>query len=156
MLLISIITFCCLGFSFFFDYGKTIHGIKKGLTLFLNLLPTLIVMLALVSIVLYLIPNETLVRYLGKDAGITGWFISALLGSIALMPGFVACPLCSVLLKSGVSYATVAVFMTTLTLVGVVTLPLEVKYFGLKTSIIRNLLSFIAALFIGLIMSFIL
>jgi uncharacterized membrane protein YraQ (UPF0718 family) len=154
MLLISIITLVCLCLSFFFDYQKTLKGIKVGLTMFLKLLPVLITMLALVSIVLYFIPNETLVKYMGKNAGMFSWFVAAFLGSIALMPGFVAAPLCSVLLKNGVTYATIAVFMTTLTMVGIVTLPLEAKFFGWKTSIIRNTLSFIAALLIGLIMSF--
>jgi uncharacterized membrane protein YraQ (UPF0718 family) len=127
-------------------------GIKKGLTMFLNLLPLLLLMLALISVVLFLIPNETLIRYMGKGSGIEGWAIAALLGSVALIPGFIAYPLCGILIKSGVAYTTIAVFITTLTMVGIVTLPLEAKFFGWKTSIIRNTLSFIAALLIGFIM----
>jgi uncharacterized membrane protein YraQ (UPF0718 family) len=142
-----------LGLSFLFDVQKTLKGIKKGLTMFLNLLPVLLPMLALVSMVLFLVPNELLIRYMGKDAGLEGWAMAALLGSIALIPGFIAYPLCGVLIKSGVAYATIAVFITTLTMVGLVTLPLEAKFFGWKTSLIRNSLSFIAALFIGFIMS---
>lgn len=152
MLLLSIITFGCIGLSFFFDYRKTIKGIKKGLTMFLNLLPLLLLMLALISVVLFLIPNETLIHYMGKGSGIEGWAIAALLGSVALIPGFIAYPLCGILIKSGVAYTTIAVFITTLTMVGIVTLPLEAKFFGWKTSIIRNTLSFIAALLIGFIM----
>jgi len=120
--------------------------------MFLNLLPLLLLMLALISVVLFLIPNETLIRYMGKGSGIEGWAIAALLGSVALIPGFIAYPLCGILIKSGVAYTTIAVFITTLTMVGIVTLPLEAKFFGWKTSIIRNTLSFIAALLIGFIM----
>ena len=120
--------------------------------MFLNLLPLLLLMLALISVVLFLIPNETLIRYMGKGSGIKGWAIAALLGSVALIPGFIAYPLCGILIKSGVAYTTIAVFITTLTMVGIVTLPLEAKFFGWKTSIIRNTLSFIAALLIGFIM----
>jgi uncharacterized membrane protein YraQ (UPF0718 family) len=153
MFLISIVTFGLLGLSFLFNVQKTLKGIKKGLTMFLNLLPALLLMLALVSMVLFLVPNEMLIQYIGKDAGLEGWFIAALLGSIALIPGFIAYPLCGVLIKSGVAYSTIAVFITTLTMVGIITLPLEAKFFGWKTSIIRNSLSFIAALFIGFLMS---
>lgn len=124
--------------------------------MFLNLLPILLLMLALVSVVLYLLPDETLAKHMGEGAGATGWFTSALLGSVALIPGFIAYPLCGVLLKSGVSYAVISVFITTLMMVGIVTLPIEAKYFGLKTSIIRNALSFVAALFIGFLMSLLL
>lgn len=120
--------------------------------MFLNLLPLLLLMLALISIVLFMIPNESLIHYIGEGSGIKGWSIAALLGSVALIPGFIAYPLCGILIKSGVAYTTIAVFITTLTMVGIVTLPLEVKFFGWKTSLIRNTLSFIAALLIGFVM----
>ena len=45
-----------------------------------------------------------------------------------------------------------SVFITTLMMVGIMTLPLEAKYFGLKVSIIRNVLSFFGALLVGLLM----
>lgn len=154
MLLLSIITLVAIGISFLFDFRKTIKGIKKGLIMFLNLLPVLLSMLALVSVVLFLIPNDTLILYMGKDSGIEGWTIAALLGSVSLIPGFIAYPLSGILIKNGVAFSTIAVFITTLTMVGIITLPLEAKFFGWKTSIIRNSLSFIAALFIGFIMMF--
>lgn len=154
MLLLSIITLGVIGISFLFDFRKTIKGIKKGLIMFLNLLPVLISMLALVSVVLFLIPNETLIRYIGKGSGIEGWTIAALLGSVSLIPGFIAYPLSGILIKNGVAYSTIAVFITTLTMVGLITLPLEAKFFGWRASIIRNSLSFIAALLIGFIMMF--
>jgi len=37
-------------------------------------------------------------------------------------------------------------------MVGVLTLPLEMKYFGVKVSLMRNALSFIGAIVIGLLM----
>lgn len=152
MLTLSIITLGCLLLSSMFDYRKTIKGLKKGLLMFLNMLPFLLMMLGLVSIVLYFIPAETLIRNMGNDSGIGGWAIAALLGSVAFIPGFIAYPLCGVLIKSGVSYSTIAVFITTLMMVGIVTLPLEAKYFGWKISILRNSLSFMGALLIGFLM----
>lgn len=120
--------------------------------MFLKLLPVLLSMLALVSVVLYLIPNETLVKYMGEGSGVKGWITAALLGSVALIPGFIAYPLCGILLKNGVDYSVIAVFITTLMMTGFLTLPLEAKFFGWKVSLIRNLVSLAAALFIGLIM----
>ena len=64
--------------------------------------PVLMIMLALVSVLLFLIPNETLVKYMGEESGIKGWGTAALLGSVALIPGFVAYPLCGILVKSAV------------------------------------------------------
>jgi len=153
MLILSIITLCFIVLSLFFDYQKTVRGIKKGIKMFINLLPILLLMLALVSIVLFLIPNETLVRYMGEGSGVKGWITAAGVGSVALIPGFIAYPLCGILIKSGVAYSVIAVFITTLMMTGFITLPVEAKFFGWRTSIIRNLFSLVAALFIGLLMS---
>jgi hypothetical protein len=43
----------------------------------------------------------------------------------------------------------VAVFVTSLIMVGFVTLPLEIRYFGKKAALLRNALSLIAAIIIG-------
>lgn len=122
--------------------------------MFFKLLPVLLFMLALVSIVLFLLPEKTLVKYMGEESGIAGWVIAALFGSVALIPGFIAYPLCGILVKSGVTYSIIAVFITTLMMTGFLTLPLEAKFFGWKVSLIRNLISLAAALMIGLIMGF--
>lgn len=122
--------------------------------MFLKLLPLLLSMLAMVSVVLFLIPNETLVKYMGEGSGVKGWITAALLGSVALIPGFIAYPLCGILIDNGVAYSVIAVFITTLMMTGFLTLPVEVKFFGWKVSVIRNLVSLVAALFIGLVMGF--
>ena len=118
--------------------------------MFLNILPVLLNVLILVSIFLTLVPKEVLVKWLGKGSGWVGMVTAAVLGSVALIPAFIAYPLGSILLHSGASYTVVAIFLTTLMMVGILTLPIEVKYFGIKVSIIRNSLSFIGALIIGL------
>jgi uncharacterized membrane protein YraQ (UPF0718 family) len=145
------LTFVALVLSLVSDRNKTVSGIKKGLKMFIGLLPTILNVLILVSAFLYLVPKETLSNLLGKNSGLFGIMIAAVLGSVSLIPMFITYPLAAILLKSGVSYRVLAVFITTLLMVGVLTLPLEAKYFGLKISIIRNVLSFIGALVIGLV-----
>jgi len=145
------LTIVLLMISFFSDRKKTIAGIKRGFKMFLGILPTMLNVLILVSIFLFLVPKETLIKLLGKGSGITGFMIAAVLGSISLIPGFIAFPLAAILLKNGAAYNIVAVFITTLMMVGILTLPIEIKYFGVRVSILRNALSFIGALIIGLI-----
>ncbi len=151
MTILLIIAGICLIISIITDRNKTWKGIKKGLKMFLNISPVIISVLILVSIVLFLLPNEIIVQYLGKDAGFSGYFFAALIGSIALIPGFIAYPLAGLLVKNGVSYPVIAVFVTTLMMVGVLTLPIEIKYFGAKTAILRNVLYFIGAITIGIL-----
>ncbi|HOK39751.1 MAG TPA: permease [bacterium] len=154
MKILFIITLFSFVLSFALDKNKTIYGLKKGLKMFINLLPDMLNILIFVCICLYLIPESFIIKTLGKESGFMGFIISAIIGSIALIPGFIAYPLAAILIKGGVSYKIIAVFITTLMMVGIMTLPIEVKFFGLRVSIIRNVLCFIGALIIGFIMGF--
>jgi len=151
MKILWVLTIVFLIASFFINRSKTIAGVKKGIKMFLNLLPAVLNVLILVSVFLYIVPKETLSNLLGKNSGVTGFAIAALLGSVSLIPMFITYPLAAILLKSGVSYQVLAVFITTLMMVGVLTLPLEAKYFGMKVAVLRNVLSFIGAIIIGLV-----
>jgi len=152
--LLIIFTVILLISSLVANRNKTWIGIRKGLTMFLGLLPILLLMLAIISIVLFLVPNETFVKYMGEGSGIKGWITAAVFGSVALIPGFIAYPLSGILIDNGVSYSVISVFITTLMMTGFLTLPVEVKFFGWKVSFIRNMVSLVAALFIGFIMGF--
>jgi uncharacterized membrane protein YraQ (UPF0718 family) len=152
MLILIITTAVALLASSLADRRKTLEGLKKSYKMFLGILPMLLNVLILVSIALYLVPKETLAKWLGANSGPAGYAIAAVIGSIALIPGFVAFPLAAMLLKSGVGYAVAAVFITTLMMVGILTLPLEIKFFGRKAALMRNGLSLAGALLIGLLM----
>jgi len=152
MKILIILTVVCLILSFLLDKNKTKLGLKKGIKMFLNLLPAMLNILILVSICLYLIPESYIIKTLGKDSGFLGFMIAGIIGSIALIPGFISYPLAAILIKGGVSYKIIAVFITTLMMVGIMTLPIEIKFFGLRVSIIRNVICFIGALLIGFIM----
>ncbi|MCM8777958.1 MAG: permease [Candidatus Omnitrophica bacterium] len=151
MVILFILTFVALIISLIADRKRTVMGIKKGLKMFFGVLPMILNVLILVSVFLYFVPKETLSNLLGKNSGVLGIGIAAVLGSVALIPMFITYPLAAILLKSGVSYQVIAVFITTMLMVGVLTLPVEIKYFGLKVGIVRNALSFIGALIVGLV-----
>ncbi len=148
IILFSVTVFIFL-ILFLIDKSKTMKGLKKGALMFINVLPLFLTILILVSFLLFLLPDKILIKYLGKDSGIMGMIIAALLGSISLIPGFISYPLGKILLDNGVQYNIIAIFITTLMMVGIVTMPIEIKYFGIKVTLIRNLLSFIAAIIIG-------
>jgi uncharacterized membrane protein YraQ (UPF0718 family) len=136
--------------SFLLDREKTMVGFKRGWQMFRKLLLPFLNILIVVSIALYLIPPSAIDNYLGASSGAGGFFIAAIVGSITLIPAFISYPIAAGLLQQGASYAVVATFMTTLMMVGIVTLPLEIKYLGGRAAIIRNALNFAAAIIIGL------
>jgi uncharacterized membrane protein YraQ (UPF0718 family) len=142
--------------SFAIDRKKTLMGFKRGWNMFRNVLFPFLNILILVSLLLYFIPPNVISKYLGANSGVLGFTIAALVGSITLIPGFISYPIAAGLISQGASYAVVATFMTTLMMVGVVTLPLEIRYFGKRVAITRNVLNFVAAIIIGLVVGLVL
>ena len=136
--------------SLAFSRQKTIKALKTGTMMFINLLPPFLSILMLVAIALALLGPQTIQNWLGNNSGPVAYLVAALTGAIALIPGFVAYPMAGMLVKNGVAYPVIAVFMTTLMMVGIVTLPLERKFFGMKLALARNGLNFAGALLIGL------
>jgi len=135
--------------SFIVNREKTLKAVKIAAKRFVNILPAFLTMIILVSIVLFLIPDKVIANYLGSDNKFFGVLFASFFGSITLMPGFIAFPLCGILLKKGVLYMVLAAFTTTLMMVGVLTYPIEKEYFGIKVTIIRNIISFFIALVIA-------
>ena len=135
--------------SFIANREKTLKAVKIAAKRFVNILPAFLIMLILVSIVLFLVPDKVILYYLGSNNKLTGVLVASFLGSITLMPGFIAFPLCGILLTKGVPYMVLAAFTITLMMVGVLTYPIEKEYFGIRVTIIRNAISLCIALVIA-------
>jgi len=136
--------------SLVFSREKTIRALKIAARRFLKIFPAFLSMIVLVSVVLYLVPDELISQYLGGDNKFTGVALASLLGSVTVMPGFIAFPLAGILVQKGVAYMVIAAFTTTLMMVGVLTVPIEKAYFGLKVTVIRNVISFFIAIAVAI------
>ena len=155
MTILFFITGLLLLISFIANRQKTLSGLKKGAMQFLKLLPTLLKVIILVSVAMFFIPEKVLLTSFGDQAGILGYLSAAIVGSVSLIPGFISFPLAGMLRESGVGYGVIALFITTLKMVGIMTIPIEAKYFGMKVTLMRNGLSFLGAILIGGIMAII-
>ena len=140
-----------LAISFFNDRRKTKQVLKKAVKAFENILPEFLVVITLVGFLLAFIDPETIAGLIGNDSGWLGVIIAALVGSVTLIPGFVAFPTAALLLQGGAGYMQLGAFISTLMMVGIITMPLEIKYFGMKLTIYRNLLAFIFSFLIAYI-----
>ena len=148
------ITGLALLISFSANRKKTLKAVKIAFKKFTNILPAFLTMLIIVSIVLFLVPDKVISNYLGNKNMFTGLVLALFFGSITLMPGFVAFPLCGILLKKGVGYMVLSAFTTTLMMVGILTYPIEKEYFGVKVTVIRNVISFFIAVIVALSIGF--
>jgi uncharacterized membrane protein YraQ (UPF0718 family) len=132
--------------SFLVSRQKTCAAVRIAVKRFWDILPAFLIMLIFVSVILFIFPGPELGKFLGKDNRSQAVLFALVVGSVTLVPGFVAFPLCGILLKEGVSYMVLSAFTTTLMMVGVVTYPIERRYFGAKVAVIRNGISFLIAL----------
>lgn len=139
------VAFVWLIYSFIRDRSKTKLALKKAWKSFERILPSILFVLVLIGLILSVLDPKVISKLIGTESGILGMGIAAIIGSITLIPGFVAFPLAASLLHAGAGYAQIALFVSTLMMVGVATLPLEIKYFGKQTAIKRNVFSFIAS-----------
>jgi len=149
MIVLLAITAGALGLSLLADRRKTLAGVRKGLSMFLSILPALAGVLAGVSLLLAAVTPEMLRDVLGGSGPIP-FVVALLVGSIALMPGFIAYPLAGVLRANGASSPVLAAFITTLMMVGVVTLPIEARFLGWRVALWRNALAFVGAVGVAL------
>ncbi len=140
--------------SFIGDREKTFKAVKIAFKKLVKIFPAFLTMLILISIVLFFIPDKTISNYLGNKDKFIGVILASFFGSITLMPGFIAFPLCGILLKKGVSYMVLSAFTTTLMMVGILTYPVEKEYFGVKVTIIRNTISLFIAIIVALSIGF--
>ncbi len=149
MYYLNLATAVVLFISFLGDRRKTMAGMKMALKILSNILPALLTMLIAISIVLYLIPDRLILHYLGDSGRMVGLILASFFGSVTIMPGFIAFPLSGILLQKGVSYMVLAAFTTTLMMVGILTYPIESKYFGAKVTVVRNVISLLIALIVA-------
>ena len=151
------LTLFLLGLSFLKDRKKTKQALKKAWKAFENILPQFLGIIILIGLILAIVDADVISAIIGSKSGWLGTFLGAVVGSITLIPGFLAFPTAKMLLDSGAGLMQIGAFVSTLMMVGVVTAPVEMKYFGRKTTILRNLMaflfSFLVAFIIGKVVS---
>lgn len=128
--------------AFIYDKKKAKKAVLKGYKSFMKLLPSLLPIMLLMGIMLVMIDRELIRTLIGDETGIYGILLSSLIGSIAFMPSFLAFPFGKSLLDIGAGYPQVAAFVAGLMSVGLVSIAVEIKYFGKKFTILRNLLGY--------------
>lgn len=137
------ITILLLCTSYYKDKKKTKMALKKSWKSFENILPEFLGVIMIVGVLLAIMNPEVISRIIGGNSGWFGVIAAAIVGAITLIPGFVAFPTAAILVENGAGYMQIAAFVSTLMMVGIVTMPVEIRYFGKKLTILRNLFAFI-------------
>ena len=151
MLYLYIGAAAALVLSVTFSREKTLKALKSAYRKFIKIVPPFLVMTILVAAILYFVSDELIVRVLGGENIFRAVGFSALLGSVALIPGFIVFPLCGILREQGVPYTILSSFTTTLMMVGIITFPVEKEYLGARLALFRNLCGILMAAAVAVI-----
>ncbi|MCF8009336.1 MAG: permease [Halanaerobiales bacterium] len=148
---INLITIVLLIYTVFKDIKKAKKALVRAFIKAVNILPMLLVIIVMIGLIFGFIPPDLIKSYLGSDNNIIQIVLASLFGALTMIPSLVALPLAGSLIEAGASYTPVAAFITTLTMVGFVTLPIELKELGKKVTVLRNVFAFIFAVIIALL-----
>lgn len=110
--------------------------------MFTGVLPQFVAILLFVGFALAVLSPETIRRLIGEETGFIGMLLASLVGAVSLVPVMIAFPIVAELLENGAGIIQMAVFVSTLTTVGLITIPIETKYLGKKIAVLRNMLAF--------------
>ena len=137
----SLILYCLsillLIISFIKDKNKTKSAIISAVKSFENILPQFLFIIVTIGIILAFINPNT---------------ISKIIGSITMMPTFVAFSLGNTLLLNGAGYSQVGALVSTLVLVGMMTYTLESQYIGKRAAFLRNFIGFLFSILSGILL----
>ncbi|NLV87033.1 MAG: permease [Clostridiales bacterium] len=149
---IWIATLIFLAISFKKNKTKTKQALKMAFGMGKGMLASILSIIFAIGLILTIMPPMEIADFVGRQSALLATIVAALFGTITLVPAFIAFPLVGTLVDAGVSVVPAVAFLTTLTMVGVVTFPLEKKEFGAKFTAVRNGFSFLFAIIIALVM----
>ncbi len=156
VIVINLIALVALAAVLVKDRKRTLDALKISLMSFVKMLPMVLIIIIGIGLLLGFVPTSTIQNIAGNESGIIGVILISLLGAVMFIPALVSFPLAASLLEGGASVTAVAAFITTLTMIGTTTIPIEIRELGKKMTILRNGLSFIIAIMIAVIMGLIL
>lgn len=112
----------------------------------LMIMPVIFVLTALMD---SWVPKETIIKYLGAQAGVKGMALSFVLGSVSAGPVYAAFPFCIMLHGKGASIRNVTIILSAWAVVKVPMLLNEAKFLGLRFMVLRWLLTLVAILILS-------
>ncbi len=152
MLLLVIATY---GALFIFAPEKALASINNSAYYLLEMLQVLPIIFLITILIDAWVPKELITKKLGAKSGLAGNLFSILLGSLSAGPIYAAFPLSKLLLKKGASVTNIVIILSSWAVIKVPMLLNEVKFLGVNFMIVRWILTVIAIIIMGYLISII-
>lgn len=138
--------------SFLKNKEKNKEAIQLAFKSLKQIGPLILIILTIMMFIQRFFTTSFIEKYTTELSGPLGYIGAAFLGAIVHIPLFISFPLGGELLHAGVNPGFIAVLITSLVMVHTFSIPVEIKEMGLKFAIIRNVLSLLSAIMIGIIL----
>ncbi len=102
-----------------------------------RLLPLLAVVFLLAGFAEVLLPRELVARWLSERSGIRGLVIAMILGALTPGGGPVGLPLAATLMRQGAGIGVLVTYLTSMSLLSFVRIPLELGTYGARLTALR-------------------
>lgn len=147
---------CLLSLSIIYTLNNTLGeniftSAKSSFFQMLSVLPPIMLMLGLLDV---WVSRESMMKYMGNDSGLVGVVLSILIASLAAGPMYAAFPFTAVLLKKGVRFSNIIIFMNAWCVTKLSTLLFEVGALGYKFTIVRLLIDIPGIVLMGYIVEY--
>ncbi|RKD24764.1 Predicted permease [Caminicella sporogenes DSM 14501] len=113
-------------------------------------IPPIFILLGLLDV---WVPRETMMKYMGEKSGVIGILLAILLGSAAAGPLYGAFPVAAVLMKKGVKFTNVLIFIGAWSTTKIPMFLFEMSSLGTKFAITRLLVDIPGIIIIAYILS---
>jgi len=117
------------------------EGLKRGGKEGVILLPLLVVVFMLTGLVQVLLPRDLVAHWLSDEAGWRGIGVAWVAGALTPGGGPIGMPLAAALVRSGAGLGVVVTYLTSLSMLSFIRLPLEVAMYGGRLTGLRLLAS---------------
>ncbi|HCW04175.1 MAG TPA: permease [Clostridium sp.] len=129
------------------DIGLGSLELAKGSFIqMIKVLPPIMILLGLIDV---WVPRERMVRYMGDDSGLKGILLAMFVGMIGAGPMYAAFPFTAVLIKKGVKFSNVIIFLNTWSVLKISTVLFELSSLGYNFTLLRLIINIPAVIIMG-------
>lgn len=126
-------------------FALSLNNLKE----MLSIIPPIFILIGLMDV---WIPKETMMKYMGNDAGIKGNLFAFALGSFSAGPLYVSFPVAGIFLKKGVSLKNIFIFIGAWSTTKIPMMLFEITQLGNQFAVSRFLLNIIGIYILAWIM----
>jgi uncharacterized membrane protein YraQ (UPF0718 family) len=113
------------------------EGLKGGARSMVQLVPLLAVVFLLTGFAEVLLPKEVVSAWLSDEAGPRGLLVALAAGVLTPGGGPIGLPLAAALLRAGAGSGVLVTYLTSMSLLSFVRVPMEIGIYGLRLTVLR-------------------